>query len=120
MKGLLIIAVLCLFISCAENSKMDTYIVETSVNLQKGKTMEVLELFKSTNPQLVSNEEDWIKASFSSVEGKDIIIVRAEWKSKKSYLKFSNSKEFKDTMKEFGRYFKGKPKVTFSKVLFEM
>ena len=96
------------------------YVVETTVNLQKGKTDEVLKLFKSTNPQLVSKESDWIRASFSSVEGADIVIVRAEWKSKESYLKFSNSDKFKSTMAQFGKYFVGKPKVSIAKILFEM
>ena len=96
------------------------YIVQTTVNLQEGKTKEVLELFKATNPQLVSDEPDWIKASFSSVEEKDIVIVRAEWKRKESYLKFSNSEKFKMTMGQFGKYFVGKPKVMISKILFEM
>jgi heme-degrading monooxygenase HmoA len=114
---------MCQFISCTEKSHMnnaDRYIIETIVNLKEGKTKEVLELFKSTNPQLVSDEPDWIKASFSSVEEKDIVIVRAVWKSKESYLKFSNSEKFKVTMREFGKYFVGKPKVTFTKILFEM
>ena len=96
------------------------YIVETTVNLQEGKTKEVLELFKSTNPKLVSDESDWIKASFSSVEDNDIVIVRAEWKSKESYLKFSNSEKYKVTMGQFGKYFVGKPKVAITKILFEM
>ena len=98
----------------------DRYIVETTVNLVEGKTNEVLELFQSTNPQLVSDEPDWIKASFSSVEEKDIVIVRAQWKSKESYLKFSNSEKFKVTMGQFGKHFVGKPKVRISKILFEM
>ena len=98
----------------------DRYIVETTVNLQEGKTNEVLELFKSTNPQLISDESDWIRASFSSVEEKDIVIVRAEWKSQDSYLKFSNSEKFKLTMEQFGKYFVGKPNVAISKILFEM
>ena len=123
MNKLLIIAVMCLFLSCEEKSDMDTtdkYIVETIVNLQPGKTKEVLELFKSTNPQLVSAESDWIKASFSSVEDKDIVVVRAEWKRKESYMKFSNSEKFKSTMSQFGKYFTGRPEVTITKVLFEM
>ncbi len=123
MKSLLVIAVICLFISCGEKSHMnntDRYIVQTTVNLQQGKANEVLELFKSTNPELVSDQSDWIKASFSSVEGKDIVIVNAEWKNKESYLKFSNSEKFKVTMGQFGKYFVGKPKVTISKILFEM
>jgi len=123
MKRWLIITGICLIISCAEKSHMnntDRYIVETTVNLKEGKTNEVLELFISTNPQLISDESDWIRASFSSVEEKDIVIVRAEWKSQDSYLKFSNSEKFKLTMEQFGKYFVGKPKVAISKILFEM
>jgi heme-degrading monooxygenase HmoA len=79
-----------------------------------------LDLFKSTNPQLVSDQSDWIRATFSSVEERDIVIVNAEWKSKESYLNFSNSDKFKETMGQFGTYFKEKPKVKITKVLFEM
>lgn len=96
------------------------YIVETTVTLKKGKINEVLDLFKSTNPQLITDEPDWIRASFSSIEEENIVIVRAEWKSQDSYLKFSESKKFKSTMKKFGKYFVGKPKITISKILFEM
>ena len=96
------------------------YIVETTVNLKEGKINKVLELFKSTNPQLISDEPDWIRASFSSIEEENIVIVRAEWKSQDSYLKFSDSEKFKLTMEKFGEYFVGKPKVTISRILFEM
>lgn len=123
MNKLVVIAAMCLFISCTAKNQMkttDRYIVETTVNLHEGKINEVLELFKSTNPQLVRDESDWIKASFSSVEEKDVVIVRAEWKSKASYLRFSNSKKFKAMMRQFGKYFIDKPKVTISKILFEM
>ena len=123
MKRLLIVGIMFLFISCAEKSHMNStarYIVQTTVNLKEGKTNEVLELFKATNPQLVSKESDWIKASFSSVEEKNIVIVRAEWQSKESYLKFSNSEKFKVTMGQFGKYFVGKPEVAIAKILFEM
>ena len=114
---------MCLLSSCGEKSHINnngSYIVQTTVNLQEGKTHEVLELFKSTNPKLVSGESDWIRASFSSVEGKNIVIVREEWKSKESYLKFSNSEKFKAIMGQFGKYFAGKPEVAISKILFEM
>ena len=123
MKSILIIAVISLFVSCGETSQRnntDRYIVQTIVNLQHGKTKEVLELFKLTNPQLVSDQPDWIRATFSSVEEQDVVIVNAEWKSKESYLNFSNSEKFKETMGQFGKYFKGKPKVTITKILFEM
>lgn len=96
------------------------YIVETTVKLNEGKTNEVLDLFKSTNPQLIRDEPNWIRASFSSVEQENIVIVRAEWKNQDSYLKFSDSEKFKLTMEKFRKFFVGKPKVTISKVLFEM
>ena len=114
---------ICLLATCGEKNnmdKIDKYIVETVVHLQQGKTNKVLELFKSTNPKLVSGESDWIRASFSTIEEKDIIIVRAEWKNKDSYWKFSKSEKFKETMLKFSKYFVEKPKVTITKVLFEM
>ncbi len=117
------IAIISLLVSCGvqqPTNKVDRYIIETSVQLQEGKTDEVLALFKSTNPALVSGESDWLCASFSAVDGADIIIVRAEWKSKESYLKFSKSQRFKETMVQFGKYFSGKPDVTITKVLFDM
>jgi heme-degrading monooxygenase HmoA len=123
MKKWLIIAATCLLISCAQKSPMniaDRYIIETTVKIQEGKTNEVLALFKSTNPQLVKGESDWITASFSVVEGMDMVVVRAEWKSKASYLKFSTSEKFKSAMGQFGKHFAGKPEVTITKVLFQM
>jgi heme-degrading monooxygenase HmoA len=123
MKRLLIIAVVLLFNSCTEKRDMnytDKYIVETKVNLKEGTTAKVLELFKSTNPQLVADQSDWIRASFSSVEGENTVVVRAEWKSKESYMKFSSSEKFKETMGQFGKHFVGKPDVTIAKILFEM
>jgi len=123
MKKLIGIALISLLVSCGVNQNtnvIDRYIVETEVHLQEGKTDEVLALFKATNPELVRDESDWIRASFSAVEGEDIVIVRAEWKRKESYLKFSGSKRFKETMGQFGKYFAGKPKVTITKILFEM
>ncbi|MFT7588567.1 MAG: hypothetical protein ACI959_000778 [Limisphaerales bacterium] len=136
MKTLLIL-ILTTFIllSCQqEKTAMDLnrYIIETEVALKPGTTNKVLELFKATNPDLVSDQPDWIRASFSCVEEGikesveegveeiNMIIVRAEWRNKESYLKFSNSEKFKNTMGQFSMYFEGRPKVTFTKVLFEM
>ena len=96
------------------------YIIQTTAKLKEGTTTEVLELFKSTNPELVKDEPDWVKASFAAVEEENIVIVRAEWRSQESYLKFAESEKFRSTMERFGTYFVGQPKVTISKVLFEM
>jgi heme-degrading monooxygenase HmoA len=105
MKNLLFLAVMCFLASCGQPKSdiaVGRYIIETKAPLQEGKTNDVLELFKSTNPQLVSDESDWIRASFSKVEEKNMVIVRAEWSSKESYLKFSGSDKFKETMGQFG------------------
>ena len=96
------------------------YIIQTTVKLKEGTTTEVLELFKSTNPQLVSDEPDWMRASFAAIEEENVVIVRAEWTSRESYLKFAESEKFRSTMERFGTYFVGQPKVTISRVLFEM
>ena len=123
MKNIILITIASILASCGgnhNNYNMDRYIVETTVHLQPGKTKEVLELFISTNPALVAGEKDWIRASISAVDDEDIIIVRADWKSKTSYLNFSNSSKFKETMGQFGKFFAGQPQVVISKVLFEM
>ncbi len=123
MKSIMPFYLFCLLTACGTNSQSEfssSYIVETIVQVQPNKTGDVLQLFKSTNPKLVRNEPDWISASFSSIEEKDIVIVRAKWKAKTSYTKFSNSEKFKKTMKQFNPYFTSKPEVHISKVLFEM
>ena len=96
------------------------YIIETKVPIKPGKIDQVLDLFKATNPDLVSNESDWIRASFSSNEEDNLVIVRAEWKNQDSYIKFSSSEKFKTTMSQFAPFFAGKPEVSITKVLFEM
>ena len=123
MKNTIALVTVFLLSSCGENVPQvgtERYIVETTVQLKKDATNEVLELFKSTNPELVRDEPDWIRATFSTISAEDLVIVRAEWKSKESYVEFSNSEKFKETMGKFGNYFAEKPKVIISKVLFEM
>ena len=122
MKNAFLITLICLSLSCEEQQQAKetgNYIVETTVQLQPGKIHEVLELFKVTNPELVRKQSDWVSASFSKLEEKDIVIVRAEWKNKASYLKFAQSEKFKKAMGQFNPYFIEKPKVTITKVLFE-
>ncbi len=123
MKHLIISLAVCFLFSCQEEKKLEyseRYIVETTVQLKEGKTEEALKLFAASNPELVKDQPDWLKASFSEVEGEDIVIVRAQWRSKESYQEFSSSDQFKETMNGFRHYFRGRPKVTISKVLFEM
>ena len=96
------------------------YIIQTTAKLKDGTTNDVLELFHSTNPELVKDEPDWVKASVAAIEEENVGIVRAEWTSQESYLKFAASEKFRTTMERFGTYFVGQPKVTISRILFEM
>ena len=123
MKKTLLICSLVALISCDQQLKEYTgpkYVVQTTVQIKDGTTSEVLALFKSTNPELVKNEEDWIRASFASDEDKNMVTVRAVWKSKESYLSFANSDKFKNTMASFSTYFESRPEVSISEILFEM
>ncbi|MEM7162509.1 MAG: antibiotic biosynthesis monooxygenase [Bacteroidota bacterium] len=121
-KSFLFIAFFALFSCTNENTlhSSEKYIVETSVKVKAGTTQNVLDLFKRTNPLLVENESDWLKASFATDEEKSLVIVRAEWKSKEAYINFSVSDRFSQTMQDFRKYFDGRPEVHISKVLFEM
>ena len=96
------------------------YLVTTRVKIKPGTVDPVLELFQKTNPGLVKDQEDWVKASFSYDEEKRMVIVNATWKNKESYLKFSSSEPFTETMKSFGQFFLGPPEVQISKILFKM
>ena len=81
MKESVIVFVICLLAAYGTNSHLDNtdkYIIETVVTLHQDNTNEVLEFFKSTNPKLVSGESVWIRASFSTIERKDIVVVKAE------------------------------------------
>lgn len=123
MKTLITFISILIISSCGSSTQEyagEKYVVETRVQLKEGSVSKVLELFKSTNPELVSSERDWIRASFASNDELNIVVVRAEWKNKESYLTFSNSSKFKETMRQFGQYFEEKPQVTITKVLFEM
>lgn len=98
----------------------ELYVVLTEVKVKPGTAMKVLELFKATNPALVESQEDWINADFSVSENEDIVVVRAKWRKKSSYRAFSESKNFKEVMGRFGKYFLEKPSVRIFTVLFEM
>lgn len=122
MRHLIVIPIIVSFfaISCNQNQQMPKYIVTTKVKIKKGQIDKVLQLFKDTNPDLVQGQQDWIKATFSKNEATSTVMVQAFWKNKESYLKFSKSSDFQNTMKEFGSYFAGKPNVEISEILFEM
>lgn len=60
------------------------YLVTTRVKIKPGTVDAVLGLFKKTNPGLVKDQEDWVKASFSYNKEKSVVIVNATWKNKES------------------------------------
>ena len=115
-------ALLFLFmISCNNNNDVASkYLVTTKVPIKDGEIEEVLQLFKDTNPELVKDQTDWVKAVFSKNEETSTVMVQAYWKSKAAYLAFSKSKKFQETMKRFGKHFKGKPEVEINEILFQM
>jgi len=105
---------------CSSIDVSPRYIVTTTVPIKEGKIPEVLALFKKTNPNLVKNQKDWVRAIFSSNEKTGVVMVQAYWVNAQSYMEFSNSSEFRQTMQQFGQYFAGKPEVTINEILFEM
>jgi len=108
------------FTNCNPDQTASKYIVTTKVQIKSGEIDKVLQLFKETNPDLVKDQSDWVKAVFSKNEKASTVMVQAYWKSKASYLKFSASSEFQNTMKGFRQYFNGKPDVEINEILFEM
>ena len=107
-------------ISCNSSKADSKYLVTTKVPIKEGEIDKVLKLFIDTNPALVKDQQDWVKAVFSKNEETSTVMVQAYWKSKESYLKFNQSKKFQETMKGFGKHFKGKPAVEINEILFQM
>ena len=96
------------------------YLVSTKVRVKVGEIEHVLKLFRETNPSLVKGEDDWIKAVFSKHEETNTLMVLAYWRSKESYLIFSRSKQFRETVQKFALYFVEEPTTEVSEILFEM
>lgn len=122
MRNLFYLSLLVSFtlFSCTSSNKKANYLVTTKVQIQEGKINEVLNLFKETNPELVKDQKDWVKATFSKNKETNTVMVQAYWIEKDSYLAFSKSKNFQNTMKQFGQYFARKPVVEINELLFEM
>ena len=96
------------------------FIVNTKVHIKKGKLNEVLQLFRESNPKLVRQEADWLKAYFTANEEKNSARVPAFWINPESCRKFSASEKFKSTMADFARYFKSPRVIEINRILFEM
>ena len=106
--------------SCNDRNVKEHYLITTRVELVEGKIPDVLKLFQDTNPDLVKGQHEWIKAIFSANEEKSTVMVQAFWKNVEAYQQFASTEKFKNTMAQFGAYFKSKPEVEITKVLFEM
>ena len=96
------------------------YVVMTTVQLKSGKIDEVRDLFEKTNPDLVKDQTDWVKAKFTANRETNQVTVLAFWRNPSSYKTFSSSDNFKQVMSQFAPYFAGPPQITIHEVLFEM
>lgn len=95
-------------------------VVITRVALKPGRVDQVLELFQRTNPDLVAEEQDWLRARFTANRAEDRVIVLAYWNNAPAYRAFSRREQFQAVMAEFAPHFAAPPEVTVQEVLFEM
>lgn len=96
------------------------YAVITTVGLKPDRIDDVREMFRRTNPGLVAGHEDWVSAVFTANREKDTITVIARWKSAEAYKEFAAGDEYRSTMGEFARYFRGTPSVEINEILVDM
>lgn len=96
------------------------YIVTTKVKIQSRTIDEVLKRFKSTNPDLIKDQDDWVKAIFTVNAENNEVVVHAYWLNKESYIEFSKSQKFLDVMAGFRGFFAAPPEVEINEILFEM
>jgi len=95
-------------------------VVITRVTLKPGRVDQVLELFQRTNPDLVAEEQDWLRAQFTANRTEDRVAVLAYWNNAQAYRTFSRSDKFQQVMSAFAPHFAAPPEVTVQEVLFEM
>ncbi len=96
------------------------YIVTTKVKVQPGTIDEVLKRFEVTNPELVKDQDDWVKAIFTANTENNVVVVHAYWLEKESYIEFSKTQKFLDVMAGFRGFFEAPPEIEINKILFEM
>ena len=96
------------------------HVIMTRVQLKPDSIDDVRRLFEETNPALVSEQPNWIKAAFTANRETNQVTVLAFWRNADSYQIFSKSQQFQQTMSQFGQFFAGPPDVTINEVLFEM
>ena len=96
------------------------YIVVTTVAVEPDSVDELAELFKATNRDLVTGQDDWLGAYFTADRDAGTITVMARWRRAESHEQFSSSDEFQRTMARFASRFVGPPQVSVNEVLVEM
>ena len=96
------------------------YIVTTKIKIIDGAIDEVLKRFEATNPALVKDQDDWVKAIFTANTENNTVVVLAYWLNKESYVEFSKSQKFLDVMAGFRGFFEAPPEVEINEILFEM
>jgi quinol monooxygenase YgiN len=96
------------------------YIVLTRVKLHAGTVEKCAELFRQSNPDIVSEEQDWHGAQMIFDSETDVVTVLAKWSDASSYRRMSDSPKFKKAMSEFGQFFASAPEVSVNDVLVDM
>ena len=96
------------------------YAVITTVGLKPDRIDDVREIFRRINPGLVAGQEDWESSVFAANRKLDTITLIARWKSAESYEAFADSEEYRSTMGEFARYFRGSPNVEINEILVDV
>lgn len=96
------------------------YVMMTRVKLKSGTSAQCAELFRKTNPDLVSNEKDWLGARMIFDNKTNIVTVLATWRDVESYKTMSTSLKFKNIMQEFGKFFAAAPDISTNDILVDM
>jgi len=96
------------------------FVVMTRVKLKPGTHERCAKLFEDTNPDLVSEEPDWLGARMIFDPVTDLVTVLATWRNAESYKRLSASPGFQQAMQQFGELFAGSPEVSVNNVLVQM
>ncbi len=96
------------------------YVVMTRVKLKPGTHEKCAELFRQSNPNLVSSEPDWLGARMIYDHGSGVVTVLATWRDVDSYKRLSSGAEFQTTMRAFGSFFADPPEISMNEVLVDM
>ena len=96
------------------------YVVLTRVKLKPDSHKACAKMFEETNPELVSNEPDWLGARMMFDRDREVVTVMATWKNVESYKQLSSSSEFQQTMQRFGKFFASPPEISFNSLIVEL